>query len=574
MNVVGIHDGKDSGVCLLSDGRPVYAANEERFSRKKLHFGFPYLALRNLFETTGICPAEIDRVSVGFEAMVETEDYPIYTDIDDATLIQTLFAGTARLLGPVTATKAFVQASRHVLSFVSKNKQGLQKALREYGVSAPVEYVDHHRSHAASAYYTSGFDEALVITADGGGDGLAGSIYTGRNGKLHVLSEWPRIHSPGNFWFLITYICGFNPIKHGGKITGLAAYTVCEEAHRVLSEFYGYDPQRLCFVNKKHLLFQDAYHALRKALEGFTVEQIAYGAQKVLEDTLVGIARAAAERTGLRRLALSGGTFANVRLNQKILELEGVEEIFIHPHMGDGGVAVGSALDVTARRNGLAPYAISDAYWGNAVPDSVVRKTLQAYPVRVQKLCDPAGAIADSLVQKRVVGLFNGRMEYGPRALGGRSILAEPTDPTMMDWLNKRLERTEFMPFAPIILEEDAPRYFVNFAPGRLPARFMTACFDVSDTGKKMAPGIVHKDGTARPQIVNPAHNRYVYNALVRYKEKTGLSLGINTSFNKHEEPIVCHPRDAIQELLRGGVDILFIENYKVEKPPSGGPAR
>jgi len=157
-------------------------------------------------------------------------------------------------------------------------------------------------------------------------------------------------------------------------------------------------------------------------------------------------------------------------------------------------------------------------------------------------------------------------MEYGPRSLGHRSIIAEPTDPTMMDWLNKRLERTEFMPFAPICIEEDAPQYFANFDAGRLASRFMTVCFDVTEYGRKMAPGIVHKDGTARPQIVNEKENKYVYDALQAYKRRTGLSLGINTSFNKHEEPIVCHPDDAIEELVRGGIDVLFIENYRVVK--------
>ena len=463
MNVLGIHDGKDAGVCLLADGQTIYAANEERFSRQKLHFGFPYLSLRNLLETTGIKPDEIDRVSVGFQAMVETEDYPIYTDIDDTNLFQTIFAGATRLLGPVTTTRAFVKASKQALSFISKNKQCLQKSLKENGITAPVDYVDHHRSHAASAYYTSGFQDALVITADGGGDGLAGSVYTGCNDQLNVLAEWPRVHSPGNFWFLITYICGFNPIKHGGKITGLAAYEVSEEAHQVLSKFYGYDPDRLTFVNKKHLLFGDAYHALAKALESFSIEQIAYGAQKVLEDTMCGVIQAAAQKTGLRKVALAGGTFANVRLNQKIFELENIDEIFIHPHMGDGGITVGSALDVTARQTGLKPQAITDVYWGNATDEKTIVETLKKYPIQYERLDNPAESIANSLEQKQVIGLFNGRMEYGPRALGHRTILAEPTDPTMMDWLNKRLERTEFMPFAPIILEEDAPQYFQNF---------------------------------------------------------------------------------------------------------------
>lgn len=564
MNVLGIHDGKDAGVALTVDGKPTYATNEERFARNKLHFGFPYLALRNLFATTGITPSDIDRVSVGFQAMVETEDYPIYTDINDTTMLQRMFAGSTRLFGPVTATRPFVQASRHLLSFVSKNKQSLQKSLRDYEIDADVEYVDHHRAHAASAYYTSGFDSATIITADGGGDGLAGSVYTGVEGQLQPVVEWPRVHSPGNFWFLITYICGFNPIKHGGKITGLAAYEPCEEAHRVLTEFYGHNPDRLSFTNKKHLLFRDAYEQLRKALDRFSIEQIAYGAQKVLEDSICGVVSAAVERTGHRRVALAGGTFANVRLNQKILELDGVDEIFIHPHMGDGGVALGSALDLTARAIGLRPEAISDAYWGNAATEDEIVATLRQFPVNYERLDEPAEAIADALVARQVIGLFNGRMEYGPRALGHRTILAEPTDRTMMHWLNSRLDRTEFMPFAPIILEEDAPKYFKNFEVGRLPACFMTVCFDVSDYGKDMAPGIVHKDGTARPQTVNEKDNAYVYRALLAYKQKSGLSLGINTSFNKHEEPIVCHPRDAVQELIRGSVDVLFLENYRI----------
>lgn len=566
MTVLGIHDGKDAGVALVQDGRILYAANEERFSRNKLHFGFPFLSLQNMLSHTGIDPSEIDRVCVGFQSMVETEDYPIYTDINDVTLLQRIFAGTSRLLGPVTATRSFVTASRHLLSMVSKNKQSLQKSVREFGIEADIEYIDHHRAHAASAYYTSGFDDALVITADGGGDGLAGSVYTGRQGALEAVTEWPRVHSPGNFWFLITYICGFNPIKHGGKITGLAAYERCDETHEILSRYYGYDRERLCFLNRKHLLFRDAYAELSKALEGYSIEQIAYGAQKVLEETICGIVEAAVERTGLGKVAFAGGTFANVRLNQKILELDGVDTIFVHPHMGDGGVALGAGLDTLAREDGLKPTALSNVYFGNATCEQETLEALYGAPVAFEKLEDPADAIAECLVEKKVIGLFNGRMEYGPRALGHRTILAEPTDPTMMHWLNERLDRTEFMPFAPIILEEDAPAYFENFEPGRLAARFMTVCFDVTPHGKRLAPGIVHKDGTARPQIVNETENGYVYRALKRYKEKTGLSLGINTSFNKHEEPIVCRPRDAIQELLRGGVDVLFIENYKVER--------
>jgi len=566
VNVLGIHDGKDAGVCLLIDGEPVFAANEERYSRKKLHFGFPDLSLASLFETTGITPADIDRVSVGFRSMVETADYPIYSDIDDTKFFQKLFSKTTQLLGPVTATPPFVKASQIALGVLSKNKPLLEKNLTAAGITAPVEYVDHHRSHAASAYYTSDFNEALIVTADGGGDGLAGSIYTGKDGKLERVCEWPRVHSAGNFWFLITNLCGFDPIRHGGKITGLAAYDPCEDTYKILSEFYGHDPARPSFLNKKHILFGDAYHSLSKALKGYSIHQISYGAQKVLEESLCGVISSAVEKTGLNKLALAGGTFANVRLNQIILEMECVDDIFIHPHMGDGGVTVGSALDVTAREIHLQPKPISNVYWGSETDEQTILNTLNKYPVTFKRLDDPAPEIGACMADKKVVGLFNGRMEYGPRSLGQRSIIAEPTDPTMMDWLNKRLERTEFMPFAPIIIEEDAAEYFERFDKGRHAAKFMTLCFDCTEYGKKAAPGIVHVDGTARPQTVNAEDNHYVYRALQEYKKLTGLSLGINTSFNKHEEPIVCHPADALDELVRGGVDVLFIENYRVEK--------
>ncbi len=566
MKVLGIHDGKDAGVCLLENGVPLFAANEERFSRKKLHFGFPALALKSLFETTGVKPEEIDRVSVGFRAMVETADYPIYSDIDDTKLFQKIFAKSARVLGPLTASKPFVRATQVALRALSKNKPALEQSLRDNGINAPVEYVDHHRTHAASAYYMSGFADALVVTADGGGDGLAGSIYTGRRGELTMVNEWPRVHSAGNFWFLITNICGFDPIRHGGKITGLAAYERCDETHNILAEFYGFNERSLRFQNKKFILFGDAYHQLAAALKGYSIQQISWGAQKVLEDSICGVIGAAVERTGLSKVAMAGGIFANVRLNQKILELDGVDEIFIHPHMGDGGVTVGSALDVTARHSTLMPYSISDVFWGNSADEATIVESLGKFPVKYEKLTDTAEQIGECLANKQVVALFNGRMEYGPRSLGQRSIIAEPTDETMMNWLNERLDRTEFMPFAPICIEEDAHLYFENFEAGRQASRFMTVCFDVTEHGRKMAPGIVHKDGTARPQIVNAKDNKYVYDALQAYKRKTGLSLGINTSFNKHEEPIVCHPDDAIEELVRGGIDVLFIENYKVVK--------
>jgi carbamoyltransferase len=232
--------------------------------------------------------------------------------------------------------------------------------------------------------------------------------------------------------------------------------------------------------------------------------------------------------------------------------------------MGDGGIALGSAY-LLAGRSGLPSRRIRDLYWGDAWTEAQIEADLQSTPrIRWKKLDDPAEAIASALARKKVVGLFQGRMEFGPRALGHRSIIAEPTDTTMMDWLNKRLARTEFMPFAPLILEERARDYFVDFEGLAYPSQFMTICVHCTPLCKEKAPGVVHLDGTARPQTVNRDVDPYLHAVLSRYEQKTGLPIAINTSFNKHEEPIVGSPADAISELQRGAVDELYLESYQV----------
>ena len=276
--------------------------------------------------------------------------------------------------------------------------------------------------------------------------------------------------------------------------------------------------------------------------------------------------RDAHARYGLSHVLLAGGTFANVRLNQKILEVPGIESVYVHPNMGDGGIAVGGALLLAAEQGEARPYELRDVYWGDDWSDTAIRAELEgSRGIQWQRLDDPADAIGDAMAQKQVVGVFQGRMEYGPRALGHRSILAEPTDTTMMDWLNKRLSRTEFMPFAPIVIEEEAPRFFEDFARSAYPARFMTICLECTPYCVEQAPGVVHKDGTARPQSVREDTDPYTYRALRAYERRTGLPLAINTSFNKHEAPIVGSPADAIDELKRGSVDVLYLENYEAK---------
>ncbi len=564
MNILGIHDGKDAGVALVVDGRVVFAANEERYSRQKLHFGFPFLALQHLKRHTGIELRDIDHVTVGFEAMVE-DSAADYDYAAEPRLHQKVYSALTRHLGGVMDSRVATYGALQVLKLLSNNKETLKKSLAEVGLHAPVRFFNHHLSHAASAYYTAGKRQAIVITSDGGGDAISGGIYLGRDGEITNQSTFSKLNSAGIFWELVTQLCGFNPERHGGKITGLAAYADGGKAYSILSEVYGYNKRHGGMENRKKLAFRDAFEYLRDKAGHLDIQELSSGAQRVLEESFVQTARDAFAKHGIPHIVLAGGTFANVRLNQKILDLPGIESVFVHPHMGDGGMAVGSALLMAAKHGASEPREINDVYWGDAWSDESVRTDLEnTNGIHWVRHDDPAPVLAGYLADHKVVGVFQGRMEYGPRALGHRSILAEPTDRTMMDWLNKRLARTEFMPFAPIIVEEEAPKWFENFEAATYPSRFMTICLNCTPLCKEKAPGVVHLDGTARPQSVRRDVDPYIHKVLREYQKLTGLPLAINTSFNKHEEPIVGSPADAISELKRNAVDVVFIENYEV----------
>lgn len=568
MRILGINDGHDSGVCLVDDGKITYASNEERFARKKFYWGFPHGALKNLFEFTKTDPSTIEHIAIAGIAKFEEEN--TYTfDAFAMTGLRRHGEKIARALRPIAESKFFARAVRTFGQLSREPLSHFEKIFKDIGIKAPITFHDHHLCHAASAYFSCGHDPALIITADGSGDGLSGSVYVGRNGKLDMIAFSPVIHSSGRFWDVITYMCGFKPVRHAGKITGLAAYKPTPEAHEKLRTLYGGDDKHLHFLNKERRVWLGELKRIKEVLQGYSREEIAYAAQKVLEEAFVKVVRAAIKRTGIGDVALAGGTFANVRLNQILAELPEVKSIWIFPHMGDGGLNVGAAWLAESATNTLIPSRLEHLYLGPGFSKDDIDAALKNHGLPITPTSNPTRFIAEQLVKKRVIGVYQKRMEYGPRALGHRSILAEPTDPTMQDWLNARLARTEFMPFAPMILEHRAPEYFQNYSKGAYAARYMTICFTVTDLARRKAAGIVHKDGTARPQIVTEKSNPLIFQSLTYYEELTGLPICVNTSFNKHEEPIVCTPEDAVKEFLRGGVDVLVLEDRVVESQKS-----
>jgi len=437
----------------------------------------------------------------------------------------------------------------------------LQKGLEHFGLQYKLERVEHHLTHAANAYYTSGYDEALIVTLDGYGSGLGGSVSMGRGGNIERIHSMPYPVSLGEFYERVTSSLGFRPGRHEGKIVGLAAY----EDPNIL-----YDIVRAFFVVEDgdiHYRMPHNFALTRHLASKFSKPAMAAAYQKVLEDVACEYVAHYVKSTGISNVVLSGGVVANVKANQRIFEIKGVDGIFVHPNMGDGGCSVGAALAVANNATALKPYKLDNVYFGQEFSDQEIAEALADAKLTADRHDEIEMKVACLLADGHIVARFNGRMEYGPRSLGNRSILYHAKDPTVNLWLNQKLNRTEFMPFAPATLFEERHNCYKNMEGAEYTSEFMTVTFDCTDFMIKKCPAAVHIDGTARPQLVSETSNPSFHKILKAYNAITGIPSVINTSFNMHEEPIVCTPFDAIRAFLLGELPYLAIGNYLVKKP-------
>jgi carbamoyltransferase len=595
---------KDANASLVVDGRVVFASGEERYSRAKQHAGFPERAIRAALEHARCAPSAIDVVA-----------YPFLPAERESALIQGAFAAQrafesefrpaplgellARARGRVRqratpvdglsapdqrlrkglAKEAFYQLagvqdamSRRVARRLDARwaqraaadhghwQAELEAGLARLDIRARLERSEHHLSHAANAYLASGFERALIITLDGYGSGLAGSASLGEGGRIERLHGLRFPHSLGSFYEMVTSSLGFKPDRHAGKIVGLAAYGDPE----VLSELLLSRADRSTPGDLRLYQNLNVYLSRHLAAE-FPMIDVAAAYQRVLEVLACDYVRFWLELTGCSRVVLSGGVTANVKMNQRIHEIAGVDEIFVYPNMGDGGCGTGLALHLTWP--GGVGATIRDVYWGPAFTEAQVEQALRDAGLPMQRPAHLAAHIARKIHEGVVVARFDGRMEYGPRALGNRSILYHGREPKVNQWLNQRLGRTEFMPFAPVTIAERASRCYHHLRGGEHAAEFMTLTFDCTDFMKQHCPAAVHVDGTARPQLIRREINPGYYDILVEHEKLSGSPSLINTSFNMHEEPIVCSPQDAIRAFLDGRIDALAMGPFWVENP-------
>ncbi|MBL8723292.1 MAG: carbamoyltransferase [Planctomycetes bacterium] len=604
MIVLGISPlDKDATAALVVDGKVVFAAGEERFSRQKQHVGFPWQAIEHALKWGGVTTKDVDLVA-----------YPFLTAAQEADLITKAFAANEAfereshdqgLVGQLRAALARVPERKQAIpglghpnerlpkglvketyyrlvgggSGLARNKAlalaqqwqtaaieahrrheaDLLAGLQKLGLGTKLRRCEHHLSHAANAFLSSGFERALIVTFDGYGSGKAGSISVGTRGRIQRVHDFAFPHSLGTMYENVTGALGFRPDRHAGKIVGLAAYG---------------DPAVLGPVLLSRIEQRDGDFRIRQNLNvrftqnltsRFPKVDVAAAYQHVLEVVACNVVAHWSKQLGLRDVVLSGGVTANVKLNQRIHALDGIDRTFVYPDMGDGGCGTGLALQLSWPEGKVEP--IRDVYLGPSYTDAEIKTALEQEGLRFTQPASIAAEVARRIHAGEVIGRFDGRMEYGPRALGNRSVLYHAREPEVNQWLNKRLGRTEFMPFAPVTLWEARERCYVGLEGAEHAAEFMTITFDCTPWMRAQCPAAVHVDGTARPQLIRREINPGYHAILTEYEKLSGIPTLINTSFNMHEEPIVCSPRDAIRAFLAGRIDGLAIGPYFVEHP-------
>jgi carbamoyltransferase len=561
MRILGFHAcGHDASAAAFDDYKLIAAVQEERLTRVKgWGDGIPWLAIDEVLHIAGWNRRDVDVIALGCGTFPSR--YLRFS------LPRDMYYTAERWLGRE-------HRKRDIVTVAYRRGIGDPAALfrfdefiedNSFRQDVQIHFINHHESHALSALFHTDWDDALIYTSDGIGDNISYSVRSLANGRLdcHLggtmdLTMRPHGNSIATAYAQATIACGFRAFRHEGKLTGLSARGKPLLAAELARHFRA-GPDGLVATD-----FKD-WHALEQGvlniLHGHDRETIAASIQKVTEDVIEDVVRYWLKQTGARRLGLAGGLFANVRLNRLLAESLPLDELFVFPAMGDDGIAVGNALVFLLQRDGLATWLkqrrrLDDVYLGRDY-DGCIDQCLGAAP-DVRRVAGAPADVATELIRADKVGaIYAGRMEYGPRALGNRSILASPHDHAINDNLNRRLDRSEFMPFAPYVLEEDAARVFAITAANRYAARFMTITCAVKQEWRDRIPAVVHIDGTARPQIVREETNPLFAGILRRFRDATGLPVLINTSFNVHEEPIVNRPDECLKALVDGRVDFV-----------------
>ena len=578
MFALGTSNGCNPAACLLVDGKLVAMAEEERFLRYKGGWScFPVKATKFCLNFAGLDLGDVDYIAFGWDGNA----YPWKV----GAFLSRQWARYTRLGTAKAEADRDVYANLFLCSAAHLRHQ-ITDTLRAAGFMGkvpPIEFIPHHLAHAASTYYCSGFDRSAILIIDGSGEVDCTSSFLGEGAAI---TSNPRLHytvpdSLGWFYAGVTEYLGFKPYNDEGKVMGLAPYgradgEIAAKLDKIVSHAaggYRVDPSYLMLgLHSYGKYFSDRMvellgppRARESDLEAVH-KNIACEAQRKLEETALALVERLLDELSTDRLCVAGGVCMNCKMNGVLLSSPRVAEMFVQPVSSDAGTAMGAALVLSARLDEDPRFLMEHAYWGPGYSDDDIRKVLDEYKLPYRKVDDIERAAARLLADGKIVGWFQGRMEMGARALGNRSILADPRRADMKDKLNREVKhREEFRPFAPSMLDGAAGDFLENAV--RSP--FMIKAFSVMPEKRDSIPAVVHVDGTVRPQTVKKDVNPRYWKLIKEFEIITGIPVVLNTSFNVRGEPIICSPGDAVRCFYGTGIDVLAIGDYMLTK--SGG---
>jgi carbamoyltransferase len=559
MLILGVHSGyHEASACLFDDYRMVAAVALERLTRRKVDGGrIPEEAIEECLAIGGIRRGEVDALVLGRGPF----PWRYYNHFSGGRLVEGLVRQAIGREKHKSMERELARSRRSDSEAIFRGPDFL--AAEGFRPDCTIRFFNHHLAHALPTLFHTAWDDALLYTADGGGDNVQYSHRVFQGGRIDTLyggdeefAQPMRIDSLGLAYGYATQALGFRINRHEGKLTGLAAYGKPAAFERIAAHFAVDEAGQ---VRSDFAANPELRRFMFEVAGGLTREDMAASIQAVLEHFILESVKRLLARHPVRHLGLSGGVFANVRLNQRLAEETGVDEVFVYPAMGDQGLPAGGVLQFLLERDGMETwlarrYPLDHLYFGRDYTADA-DAALAATPGLVKVGNEPVRETAELCAAGKVVGLYTGGMEYGPRALGARSILASPADHAINDVLNQRLARSEFMPFAPVAAAEDADMVFRLPSGARYAARFMTITCAVRDEWRGRIPAVVHVDGTARPQLIERAPNPTYYDIVARFKALSGLPVMINTSFNVHEEPIINTPAECARALGEDRID-------------------
>src|SRR3989344_1482890 len=589
MIVLGINSSHCATACVLINGKIVACISEERLTRIKNQSGLPVNAVKEVLNEAKLKANDIDSVAFSFEDMAINTGYSVLDagEKDSWRLSNPLFPLVWKIkewmLAKIPSSRnayIFLQEVFYKNFMFPKMKEGLLSTFeKKTGISKEkVMFVDHHTAHAYTAYYGSSEywkDKKLILTLDAMGDGVCATVSIGENEKVKRIATTSFGNSIGDLYAYVTRYLGMKMGEHEYKVMGIAPYASQKYVDKVYEKIKDW-----VWVNKNELTFGTKvfshvfYKFLDKPFRNERFDNISGAIQKLTEKVIVDWVSAAIKKTKISDVVCAGGVFMNVKVNQKIMEMAHARNLFIFPSCGDESTAVGSAYYVYEKEKnknknlpGIKP--ITNLYWGLEYSDAYISKILKRKEFKhykVERVGDMEKRIAKMISERKIVARFKGKMEWGARALGNRSILTHPQNMEGIRDINEQIKSRDFwMPFACSIILERMKKYLVN--PKNINGPYMILAYNTNKEGAVKLRAAIHQyDFTARPQEVRREFNPDYYRLILEFEQLTGIGAVLNTSFNLHGYPIVCSPEDALYVFENSGLEYLALENYLVSK--------